>query len=356
MVQFSIHVQAIERTRVWALISDGVTNFLAEFDLGAETASAAAGVSATMERAGNSFWRLSLSCTLGVDAAPQAQFGLETGAGARSYAGTSGSGVFIWGAALAGASEQPTFFVGAPFVSSATVLPAPGVVTPQGDMGTADPYWGGALLFISTDGSTYEQIGEINAPARQGVLGAPIGAPAAQPDVQNVMTVNLTESGGALASGSEADAQNAVTLCIVDSELFAYRTASLTSPSTYALTYLQRGLYGSAASAHAVNAPFARLDDAIFRYPLPPAIVGATLYLKFASFNIFGRSVQDLSTCVAYSYTPTGASSLGAVTQALAIGSNLDFGLASTTINEADDFGLASDAFVTVTDLGLASA
>ena len=105
-----------------------------------------------------------------------------------------------------------------------------------------------------------------------------------------------------------------------------------------------------------MNAPFARLDELIFKYALPPAFVGVTLYLKFSSFNIFGQSVQDLWTCVAYSYTPTGASTLGPVAQALAVGSNLDYGLASTGINETDDFGLASDAFVTVIDMGLASA
>ena len=199
-------------------------------------------------------------------------------------------------------------------------------------------------------------MGEINGPARQGVLAASIAAPSAQPDVSNEMMVDLTESGGVLASGSTADAQNAVTLCIVDDELCAYQTATLVSGSTYGLTYLERGLCGSKAVAHAANAPFARLDALIFKYALPSAFVGVPLYLKFASFNIFGQSVQDLSTCAVYAYTPTGASSPGPVAQALAVGSNLDYGLTSASVNKSDDFGAASDSFTTIIDLGLASA
>jgi hypothetical protein len=44
------------------------------------------------------------------------------------------------------------------------------------------------------------------------------------------------------------------------------------------------------------------------------------------------------------------------VAQALAIGTNLDYGLASAGVLESDDFGLASDPYATVIDLGLASA
>jgi hypothetical protein len=31
------------------------------------------------------------------------------------------------------------------------------------------------------------------------------------------------------------------------------------------------------------------------------------LFLKFQSFNIFGQSVEDLSECAVYPYTPSGA-------------------------------------------------
>jgi hypothetical protein len=136
----------------------------------------------------------------------------------------------------------------------------------------------------------------------------------------------------------------------------AYGTATLTGTYSYSLTYLERGLYGSRPEAHNTGARFVRLDDAIFKYPLPDPYVGVALYLKFQSFNIFGQAVQDLSTCVAYTYTPIGSGALGPVASALLVGSNLDYGLASNNVNESDELGLASDPYATVVDLGLASA
>ncbi len=152
-----------------------------------------------------------------------------------------------------------------------------------------------------------------------------------------------------------ADAQNAVTLCLVDDELLAYATAILTSTSHYALTTLERGLYGSAPAAHTSGASFARLDNAIFKYDLPNSYIGKPFYVKFQSVNVFGQAVQSLAACTAYSYTPIGSSYLGPVASALALGTSLDYNLASLAVTENDDFGLVSDPLTNVIDLGLAS-
>jgi len=222
--------------------------------------------------------------------------------------------------------------------------------------GVADPNWGGAIVNISSDNATYSRIGQVYGAARQGVLTEPLAAPlGGNPDVAGALAVGLTESAGALVSATNVDAKNGVTLSLVDNELLAYGTATLTGVCSYTLTYLQRGLYGSRPGAHNAGARFVRLDDAIFKYVLPDSYVAATLYLKFQSFNIFGEAVQDLSTCVAYTYTPIGSGSLGPVAGALLVGSNLDYGLTSNDVNESDEFGLASDPYKTVVDLGLAS-
>ena len=116
----------------------------------------------------------------------------------------------------------------------------------------------------------------------------------------------MAESGGVLSSGTALDAQLANTLCIVDSELLVSRRRRWHRPITYSLTTLYRGLYGTAAAAHASGAPFARLDNAIFEYDLPAQYVGKTLYIKLQSFNVFGGGVQDLSGCAAYSLHADG--------------------------------------------------
>ena len=63
------------------------------------------------------------------------------------------------------------------------------------------------------------------------------------------------------------------------------------------------------------------------------------LYFKFQSFNVFGAGLQSLAACVAYAYTPTGAGTIGPVTQALLVGTALDFGSVTAAANESDDWG-----------------
>ena len=142
-----------------------------------------------------------------------------------------------------------------------------------------------------------------------------------------------------LSGTSAPSAQAGATLSLVDSELLAYETATLTGTNAYNLTGLQRGYAGAAAAAHVTGAAFARLDSAVVSYDLPETWIGVTLYFKFQSFNVFGSGLQNLATCAAYSYTPSGAGALGPVTQALQIGTALDYGAVITPATETDDWG-----------------
>jgi len=225
-----------------------------------------------------------------------------------------------------------------------------------GSGGVVDPNWGGAFVWASVDNATYSQIGTITQPLRQGLLTAPL-ARASGWDTTDTLAVNLAESGGVLSGTSAASAQAGATLSLVDGELLAYQSATLTGAYAYNLTGLQRALGGSAAAAHVGGAAFARLDGAVVQYTLPASWVGVPLYFKFQSFNVFGAGVQDLSTCAVYAYTPNGTGALGPVTQALLVGTNLDFGSVVAPVSQADDFGagvaVAPVAFV---DLGAVAA
>lgn len=139
----------------------------------------------------------------------------------------------------------------------------------------------------------------------------------------------------------------------MDGELLAYQNAILTGTNTYNLTGLQRGFAGTAVAAHASGANFARLDSSVVQYNLPSTWIGVPLYFKFQSFNVFGAGMQALSTCSVYNYTPTGSSMIGPVTQALIIGTNLDFGNATNPLTEYEDWGgnVLISPFVNV-DLG----
>jgi len=168
--------------------------------------------------------------------------------------------------------------------------------------------WGGAQVWISSDGSSYAYAGTIPGPATQGTLSAALpGYGGSEPDTTNTLAVDLTQSHGQLLSVSAADAANFATLCYVGGELLAFQTATLTTTYHYALTGLYRGAYGSAIGSHAAGTQFARLDHAIGRFPYPSTLVGQTIYLKFPSANLVGGGAQSLASVPAYTYTVTGS-------------------------------------------------
>ena len=209
-----------------------------------------------------------------------------------------------------------------------------------GSGGVADPNWGGAFVWLSLDGTSYQQVGTIDMPARQGVLSAALPAfSGTNPDSSDTLAVNMAESGGVPSSGTALDAQLTNTLSIVDGELLSYETATLTSAAHYSLTTMYRGLYGTASPAHSPGAPYARLDDAVFEYDLPPQYVGQTLYIKLQSFNVFGGGVQDLSSCAVYTYTPSGIAIDHPIARALLVSTSMDFGLVTETVAGNDDYG-----------------
>lgn len=173
--------------------------------------------------------------------------------------------------------------------------------------------WGGALVYMSTDDETYLQVGRFEGPSRTGVLTATLPTYTSNPngqtiDATNTLSITLAESGGALTSGSQSDALALNTVCRVGTEYIAYMTATLTGAYTYDLTYMVRGAYGTEANIAAWPAatPFTRVDDSLMKLPFTADRVGATVYFKFASFNIYGGGQQSLADVPAYTYTILG--------------------------------------------------
>jgi hypothetical protein len=178
-----------------------------------------------------------------------------------------------------------------------------------GPGGTFDPNWGGAYVWVSADGGvSYKQVGTVENAARQGLTTTALAAyGGSNPDTVHTVGVDLSMSAGELISVTLPEAQNYATLCYLDGEFISFESAVLTSTYHYTLqTAIFRGLYGTTASSHLSGKQFARLDDNIFKYPLPADYIGIPLKFKFQSFNVFGQGVQDLSTCVAHDFTPSG--------------------------------------------------
>jgi aryl carrier-like protein len=169
------------------------------------------------------------------------------------------------------------------------------------------PNWGGCNVWISEDGNSYTAIGTIKNPARQGQLvnALPTGN---DPDNTNTPIIDLSISGGALVSGTKADADAYNTICWCDGELIAYQNAVLTGTNQYQLSYIRRGVYKTSISNHPAGGRFVRCDDTALKYNFTSVNIGKRYYVKFTSFNIFGDNEQELSDVSAYQYTITGSS------------------------------------------------
>ncbi len=79
---------------------------------------------------------------------------------------------------------------------------------------------------------------------RQGFLTAALPL-ATGWDSTDTLAVSLVESAGTLGGTSQAAAEAGATISLVDSELLAYETATLTGANAYNLTGFARGTFGN---------------------------------------------------------------------------------------------------------------
>jgi hypothetical protein len=221
-------------------------------------------------------------------------------------------GIFVNYNAVPGSIVPPVIFQMPPLPTAAIGGIGIGIAASgPGNSGT----WGGCYVYCSTDGgTTYSLVGTITSPAKYGVLTASLpGVP--DPDTTSTLSITLGNTSLQLPAGTtNADADNNLTLAIVDSgvnaEVLSYGAETLTSPGSYNLSYLRRGQYGSTSVAHASGATFVKLDGNIFNLTLDAGMSGRSLFFKFPSFNTFGRAVELLSAVTPYQYLlPTAASS-----------------------------------------------
>lgn len=229
-----------------------------------------------------------------------------------------------------GAGANINFNVPAPNITQAVFYEPPGQITnnqPVLWIGVAGlGNWGGCDIWVSLDGNTYTRQGTINGAARIGVLSAPLPL-GPDPDTVDIASVDLTNSGGALNSGTQADADTYNTLCVVGEELISYENAALTAASKYNLSYLRRGAYATAEATWPIGAPFMRVDQSVFTYPFDSSVVGKPVYFKFVSFNQYSGGEQTLSGVPVFTYTILGSALNGALANVSGVYTNFTAGI-----------------------------
>ncbi|WP_193603524.1 phage tail protein [Pseudomonas fluorescens] len=181
-----------------------------------------------------------------------------------------------------------------------SLLPA-GTLQIWGGVAGVGEAWGGCEIWISADGDSYRLAETIYGRARMGQLTTTL-AVGSDPDTVNTLSVQLAAP-TELAAATTAEADSGATLCWVAGELLSYRDAVLTGIGGYELSYLRRGRLSTSVSSHSAGSPFVRLDDAVWKYSYTSDQVGKTVWVKFRSFNVFGRALEDLADVTAYSVT-----------------------------------------------------
>jgi putative tail protein len=177
---------------------------------------------------------------------------------------------------------------------------------------SSDPNYGGCRVYVSTDGgASYSAIGFIGK-CTTGILTDDFPTHAAGVDSTNTLELDLSESLGTLVSQPELLASGGQSMaCYVEGaggtfEIVSPITATPGADYTVSCSSTVRGLNGTAPEAHGSGARFAVADGA-FRYQVPAAYVGQTLYFKFVPSNRSGGLFASLADCTAYPYTPSGA-------------------------------------------------
>jgi hypothetical protein len=187
-----------------------------------------------------------------------------------------------------------------------TVTPAIGWVLRENPHGALSPWASDLAVWDTPSPNPSAQAVTIDANASGGSGGFHVGAFALQAGNPNVTGIPY--------------------------ELMTYAVAELTGPYQYTLkarptgsppeaNHLDRGVFGAPAPNQGVlhlapsgsppsgGSRFAFVGPpytGILKLALDPSWIGKTLYFKFAAFNSFLGSVQDLSDCTVYTYTPTG--------------------------------------------------
>lgn len=219
-----------------------------------------------------------------------------------SYSLNQGSGFIPNFNVAPGSVNTPQIFACPPSLSQNQGLMIYAAVS-----GSVPTTYGGCYVYASSDGTTYKQVGKIVGSSRMGVTTADFAADG-DPDTTDTLSVNLTMSAGVLLSGTQSDADNANTLCLVrgsnGDEYISYETATLTSAYNYNLgTYIRRAQYQTSNVLHPAGSSFVRIDAGVLGIPYQANQIGQNIYLKFTAFNTYGGGQESLSNVTAYPFT-----------------------------------------------------
>jgi hypothetical protein len=210
-----------------------------------------------------------------------------------------------------GSVNPPAMFMNTPQMNGG----AKGVFMTLGVSGASED-WGGAIVWVSLDGTTYTQVATQVGRSVQGLTTADFPTHV-DPDTSDDLPVDLTESLTTLDSFSTAYEDEFVSLCYVEEpgatplpyELISYGLAVLTGANQYTLkatgsgNKIRRGVFTTPIGDHPSGSKFLFLGGTpVVRLQVDPKWFGQTVHFKFTSFNSFGKEVESLADVTDYPF------------------------------------------------------
>jgi hypothetical protein len=163
--------------------------------------------------------------------------------------------------------------------------------------------WRGAAVFDAADDANFAQIGGASATTAIGVATSTLGNFSGGNVFDELSNVTVNVVAGSISSATEAQVLAGANWALLGSEVIAFKTATLVSGTTYRLTGLLRGRFGTEQhmATHTSTDRFVLLGTAGLTRPSPPSSqLNTTRYLKAASFG------QSLAAVASEAFTNTG--------------------------------------------------
>lgn len=160
---------------------------------------------------------------------------------------------------------------------------------------TGDAGWSGGQVWYTVNGTDWIAGPYLQDPAAFGVTTGALGDSGAAPiawDDANAVDVDLSASGGSLASTSDsAIVDGGDNHALVGSEILGFGAADLSGANAYTLSHLRRGERSTSMTGHVAGERFVALTPALGRVSVGESLVGATVQVKVVSD---GQTLADV--------------------------------------------------------------
>lgn len=178
-------------------------------------------------------------------------------------------------------------------------------ITPPADMVTSvsgvelwiavrglDEKYGGCDVYASNEDSGYRYCTRHNKNSNYGITRSELTADGDTVIVELYAPTNYSPIVGTNLTSA---ADRGDTLFWLDGEYISYLDCELVGVNTYKFSNLRRGEHSSPVSSHGNNAEFAMIDSDLCILYLEKEHLGETIYMKFPSFNVFGKNAQSVA-------------------------------------------------------------